>query len=191
MLDSCAAVTVGPSGIIVGDNVIVEKSRCRIITASGDIVEVDGVLRFLWQDPENDEFFSVDSEFLIQLISGAKDWLLSMPELSDNGFKAYLNKRSGQSYLVFPNGFAVALTQEYDNCWSLHVTVYASDNGSLHFGLGNNEIFRMVSEPVFERVQLPQTICNSEDTQMNDDGAVDFLGAADFVKKDDGAVDFF
>ena len=141
LLDSCAAVTVGPSGVIAGDNVVVEKSRCRVITASGDIVEVDGVLRFLWCDPDNELVFAEDSEFLIQLINGARDWLLSMPELSNSGFKAYLNKRHGESFLVFPNGFAVELTQESDNCWSLKVSAYTSENGSLHFGLADNDIY--------------------------------------------------
>ena len=82
MLDSCAAVTEDPNEIYV----IVQRSRCRIITAFGNIVENDGVLCFLWKNPHLEEFFSVDSELLIREIGGAKDWLLRRPVLGENGF---------------------------------------------------------------------------------------------------------
>ena len=46
-------------------DVKLESSRCRIITASGSVVDVDGMLRFLWEDPENEEISVGDFMLLI------------------------------------------------------------------------------------------------------------------------------
>ena len=39
------------------------------------------------------------------------------------GMSAFLGEKLGRSFLVFPNGFAVLLAREADNCWSLSVAV--------------------------------------------------------------------
>ena len=44
LLDSCAAVCVGPTMALTHENLMLEKSKCRIITADGSIVNVDGTL---------------------------------------------------------------------------------------------------------------------------------------------------
>ena len=139
--------------MILGKDVIMEESHCRIVTASGSVVGVDGMLRFLWEDPDNEEIVAKDFCLMLHLIDGAKDWLLSMPELSAGGFRAFLDKKSGKSFLVFPNGFAVLLAQEADNCWSLSVAVYQNADGTLRFGLASGELYKMVPEPVFEKVR--------------------------------------
>ena len=153
LLDSCAAVCVGPTGVLTEDEVKMEDSRCRIITASGSIVDVDGMLRFLWADPENAEISVDDFMLLVQMVKGAKEWLLSMPELSCGGFRAFLNEVRRQSFLVFPNGYAVVLKQEDDNCWSLQVNVYLGADGTLRFGLADGELYKLVQEPEFEKVR--------------------------------------
>ena len=56
---------------------------------------------------------------LVQMVKGAQEWLLALPELSCGGFRAFLNEVHKKSFLVFPNGCAVVLKQEADNCWSL------------------------------------------------------------------------
>ena len=82
LLDSCAAVCVGPSGVLTAEGVQMEESRCRIITADGSIVDVEGMLRFLWDDPENEEISVEDFMLLVQMVKGAQEWLLALPELS-------------------------------------------------------------------------------------------------------------
>ena len=140
LLDSCAAVCVGPTGVLNDHNVKMEESRCRIITASGSIVDVDGMLRFMWADPENEEISVDDFMLLVQMVKGAKEWLLSMLELSGGGFRAFLNQVRRKSFLVFPNGCAVVLKQEDDKCWSLQVNVYLRADGSLRFGIAEGEL---------------------------------------------------
>ena len=51
LLDSCAAVCVGPTMALTHENLMLEKSKCRIITADGSIVDVDGTLGFFFEDP--------------------------------------------------------------------------------------------------------------------------------------------
>ena len=154
LLDSCAAVCVGPTMALTHENLMLEKSKCRIITADGSIVDVDGTLGFFFEDPNNDEL-TVGDDFilLLQMLNGAKDFLLSLPELSDGGFRTFLNKQLGKSFLVFPNGYAVVLNKESDNTWSLMVAVYLREDGSLSFGLAEGELYKMVSEPVFTKVR--------------------------------------
>ena len=144
---------VGPTDVILGRDVVLGESHCRIITASGSVVGVDGMLRFIWEDPTMEEVVADDFTLSLHLIDGAKDWLLSMPELSAGGFRAFLDRKLGKSFLVFPNGFAVLLAQEADDCWSLDVAVYQNIDGTLRFGLASGELFKMISEPVFEKVR--------------------------------------
>ena len=144
---------VGPTDVILGRDVVLGESHCRIITASGSVVGVDGMLRFIWEDPTMEEVVADDFTLSLHLIDGAKDWLLSMPELSAGGFRAFLDRKLGKSFLVFPNGFAVLLAQETDDCWSLDVAVYQNIDGTLRFGLASGELFKMISEPVFEKVR--------------------------------------
>ena len=144
---------VGPTDVILGRDVVLGESHCRIITASGSVVGVDGMLRFIWEDPTMEEVVANDFTLSLHLIDGAKDWLLSMPELSAGGFRAFLDRKLGKSFLVFPNGFAVLLAQEADDCWSLDVAVYQNIDGTLRFGLASGELFKMISEPVFEKVR--------------------------------------
>ena len=87
------------------------------------------------------------------MLNGAKDFLLSLPELSGGGFRTFLNRQLGKSFLVFPNGYAVVLNKESDNGWSLMVAVYLREDGSLSFGLADGELYKMVSEPVFTKVR--------------------------------------
>lgn len=72
LLDSCAAVCVGPTMALTHENLMLEKSKCRIITADGSIVDVDGTLGFFFEDPNNDEL-TVDDDFniLLQMLNGA------------------------------------------------------------------------------------------------------------------------
>ena len=77
--------------MILGKDVIMEESHCRIVTASGSVVGVNGMLRFLWEDPDNEEIVAKNFCLMLYLIDGAKDWLLSMPELSAGGFRAFLD----------------------------------------------------------------------------------------------------
>ena len=76
-----------------------------------------------------------------------------MPELSEKGFEAWLSKKEEKSYLVFPNGYAVLLQKEKDSCWSLAVECYVNEDGSLNFSFMGQDIYRMVSEPKFERLE--------------------------------------
>ena len=154
LLDSCAAVCVGPTMALTHENLMLEKSKCRIITADGSIVNVDGTLGFFFEDPNNIEL-TVNDDFnlLLQMLNGAKDFLLSLPELSGGGFRTFLNRQLGKSFLVFPNGYAVVLNKESDNTWSLMVAVYLREDGSLSFGLAEGELYKMVSEPVFTKVR--------------------------------------
>lgn len=46
LLDSCAAVSVGPTDVLKGSKIVMEESDCRIIAANGTISKVDGKLRF-------------------------------------------------------------------------------------------------------------------------------------------------
>ena len=117
------------------------------------LVDEFDLLRFIWVDPDMEEIAAKDFKLLLHLIDGAKDWLLSMPELSAGGFRAFLDEKLGQSFLVFPNGFAVLLAREADDCWFLDVAVYQNVDGTLRFGLASSELFKMVSEPVFEKVR--------------------------------------
>lgn len=153
LVDSCAAVNLGPTKGLACKDIVMHESKCRVVTADGTVVKVDGVLRFAWDDPENEEIFAGDLELLIQMVNGAQDWLLSLPEKCRGGFRAYLNKRLEKSFLVFPNKFAVELTKEEDGCWSLQVGVYLGKDGNLRFGLAEGQLWKMVSEPVFEPVR--------------------------------------
>ena len=74
--DSCAAVCVGHTMALTHENLILEKSKCRIIiTADGSIVNVDGALWFFFEDPNNIEL-TVDDDFnlLLQMLNSAKDF---------------------------------------------------------------------------------------------------------------------
>ena len=46
LLDSCAAVNVGPMDVLKGSNIVMEESDCMIIAANGSILKADGKLRF-------------------------------------------------------------------------------------------------------------------------------------------------
>ena len=158
LLDSCAAVCVGPSGVLTAEGVQMEESRCRIITADGSIVDVEGMLRFLWDDPENEEISVEDFMLLVQMVKGAQEWLLALPELSCGGFRAFLNEVHKKSFLVFPNGCAVVLKQEADNCWSLEINVYLRADGALRFGIAEGELYSLVQEPKFEKLRDVQRV---------------------------------
>ena len=154
LLDSCAAVCVGPTRALKHENLMLEKSKCRIITADGSICGVDGTLGFYFDDPNNVEITAGnDFKLLLQMLNGAKDFLLALPELSGGGFRAFLNESFGKSFLVFPNGYAVVLARESDNTWSLMVDVYLREDGSLSFGLAQGELYKIVSEPVFHKIR--------------------------------------
>ena len=104
---------MGPTMALRHDNLVLEKSKCRIITADGSIVGVDGTLGFYFDDPNNVELtIGDDFNLLLQMLNGAKDFLLALPELSGGGFRAFLNESLGKSFLVFPNGYAVVLGRE-------------------------------------------------------------------------------
>ena len=148
LLDSCAAV-------------FVEESRCRIITASGAIVDVDGMLRLLWADSENEEIPVDDFMLLVQMVKGAKEWLLYLPELSCGGFRAFLNQARKKNFLVFPNGCAMVLKQEADNCWSLQVNVYLRADGSLRFVIAEGELYKLIQVPKFEKIRDVKRILGS------------------------------
>ena len=81
LLDSCAAVCVGPTRALKHENLMLEKSKCRIITADGSICGVDGTLGFYFDDPNNVEITAGnDFKLLLQMLNGAKDFLLALPE---------------------------------------------------------------------------------------------------------------
>ena len=68
------------------------------------LVDEFDLLRFIWEDPDMEEIAAKGFKLLLHLIDGAKDWLLSMPELSAGGFRTFLDEKLGQSFLVFPDG---------------------------------------------------------------------------------------
>ena len=80
-------------------------STCTIVAMEDAlIVNVGGILRFFWEYP-GDERILVDEFSLLQLIDGAKDWLLSMPELSAGGFRAFLDKKAGKKFFSISKWF--------------------------------------------------------------------------------------
>ena len=75
LLDSCAAVCVGPTMALRHDNLVLEKSKCRIITADGSIVGVDGTLGFYFDDPNNVELtIGDDFNLLLQMVRKIFYW---------------------------------------------------------------------------------------------------------------------
>ena len=80
LLDFGAAVSIGFT-----DDVNMEHSRFRIITANGLIVDVDGML----------EISVNDFELLVQMVKRAKEWLLSLPELSCWSLQVIVYLRAG------------------------------------------------------------------------------------------------
>ena len=60
--------------------------------------------------------------------------------------------------MVFPNGCAVVLKQEADNCWSLEVNVYLRADGTLRFGIAEGELYTLVQEPKFEKIRDVQRV---------------------------------
>ena len=95
LIDSCAAVSIGIAEFAKLFKVLIRDSACRLITADGNVTpsggSVEGILKRL-----KDNF-----KVYFQLVEGAQDWLLSLPDLADLGLQAWFDKSGGKSYLVF------------------------------------------------------------------------------------------
>ena len=117
LLDSCAAVSVGPTDVLNGSNIVMEESNCRIIAANGSISKVDGKLRFHF-DNDFVKISAKEFSLLVQMANGAKDWLMSLPELSEKGFEAWLSKKERKVIII--------ILQNIPKTQLVHIRVFRS-----------------------------------------------------------------
>ena len=106
LIDSCAAVSVNIAEFAKLFRVLIRNSACRLITADGNITPSDGTVEGILKRLKHN--FKV----YFQLVEGAHDWLLSLPDLADLGLQAWFDKSGERNYLVFPDKFAWEMQQE-------------------------------------------------------------------------------